>query len=184
MSIRPRISKQRKTLPTPTAASYRLTPVVTSATTRRSHQQTNHARIIFPNGIAFTQNSSIPRLPRQVGLRSDRPIDPTNFPRASEDNQIPPPSPTETGFINVPELTSPSKHRTKRLKQWERWTTEVLPSVVSPYLELQHRTQSLRDEAGVHVVEQACECCRTSRKLNIWVIRFSSAFIILIYSLL
>ncbi|KAJ3792094.1 hypothetical protein GGU11DRAFT_865191 [Lentinula aff. detonsa] len=50
---------------------------------------------------------------------------------------------------------------------------EVLPSVISPYLELQHRTQSLRDEAGIHVVEQACECCRTSRKLNIWVIRFS-----------
>ncbi|KAJ3831374.1 hypothetical protein F5878DRAFT_502469, partial [Lentinula raphanica] len=61
----------------------------------------------------------------------------------------------------------------KRLKQWERWTLEILPLIVPHYLDLQHRTRSLRETAALQVETQGCQCCQSPRKLTIWVVRFS-----------
>lgn len=175
MSVCPRLKKQQKQLPRLTAASYRLTPVVTSTAGRKRR---NEPLVLLPNGIALTQNPAIPRLPGQVGLHGDRPVTLEDFAHAAEQIEVPVSLTPEVEFVDAPDLASPSKHRTKRLRQWERWMTEILPSVISPYLELQRSTQSLRNEAVLNVEGRPCGCCQNSRKLTIWLIRFSSTPII------
>ncbi|KAJ3833055.1 hypothetical protein F5878DRAFT_507220, partial [Lentinula raphanica] len=129
--------------------------------------------IIFPNGVTLRQKNTLPRLPGQVGFRGDRPVKPEDLNRAAEEICLPLPPLVESGFIDTPDLPSPSKHRNKRLKQWERWTFETLPLIITHYLDLLRRTHSLRDETDLHVKPASCECCQTSRKLKIWIIRFS-----------
>lgn len=72
-SVRPRIRKRQQTLPAPTAASYRLTPLSTRQTQRSGSVQ--QALVFLPNGKRLTQNPALPRLPGQVGLRGDRPVE-------------------------------------------------------------------------------------------------------------
>lgn len=176
MSIRPRLKKYQKTRPVTTATSYRLTPVATSAT-RSTRRREPEALLLMPNGVKFTQNPALPQLPGQVGLRGDRPVDIEDFASFTQERERPV-SPPENGYFDSVDLAplSPSKHRLKRLRQWERWTTEILPKSVPAYLELQRSTELLRKEAMVDVQGQACRCCPSPRKLKIWVIRFSSAF--------
>lgn len=178
MSVRPRLKKYQKTHPVTTAASYRLTPVATSAT-RSTRRREPGALLLMPNGVRLTQNPALPRLPGQVGLRGDRPVDIEDFASFAQEKEKPV-SPSENGYFDsVDSLPpSPSKHRLKRLRQWERWTTEILPTSVPAYLELQRSTELLRKEATVDVQGQACRCCLSPRKLTVWVIRFSSAFFI------
>ncbi|KAF9073004.1 hypothetical protein BDP27DRAFT_1216538, partial [Rhodocollybia butyracea] len=66
-----------------------------------------------------------------------------------------------------------SKHRAKRLKQWELWTTKVLPMIIPSYLKLLCQTRSLQDEPVVNVESQKSKCCHTARKLSIWVMCFT-----------
>lgn len=172
MSVRPRLKREQKHLPMPTAASYRLTPMVTPK--GKGRKRGNEALVLLPNGITLTQNPAIPRLPGQVGFRGDRPVNLEDFALAAQESEMPVPPMSEVEFVETPDYTSPSKHRTKRLRQWERWTTEILPLIISPYLELQHSTQSLRNEAVLNIEGRACECCQNAQKLTIWLIRFSS----------
>ncbi|KAJ3714474.1 hypothetical protein C8R42DRAFT_726479 [Lentinula raphanica] len=173
MSIRPRIKKNRQKLPALTPALYRFTPVVTSTTGKHSAQG-NSAGIIFPNGVTLLQNPNLPRLPGQVGLRGDRPVNPDDFERAVDNSQITLPPMPEGGIIDTPELPSPSKHRNKRVKQWERWTYDILPLITPTYLDLQRRTRSMREEASLDVNTHSCGCCQSPRKLTIWLVWFSS----------
>lgn len=175
MSVRPRLKKYQNNRSVPTASSYRLTPVVTSAT-RNSRRREQGALVLMPNGVRLTQNPALPRLPGQVGLRSNRPVDIEDFASFPQERERPV-SPPENGYFDPVDYlpSSPSKHRLKRLRQWERWTTEILPISIPAYLELQRSTELLRKEATVNVQGQACQCCLRPRKLTIWVIRFSSA---------
>ncbi|KAF9060551.1 hypothetical protein BDP27DRAFT_1169169, partial [Rhodocollybia butyracea] len=61
----------------------------------------------------------------------------------------------------------------KQLKQWERWTSEIIPLLIPTYIELQCQTHSLRDEAATNLEMRKCECCQSTQKLSIWVYRFS-----------
>ena len=176
MSVRPRLKKSQRALPTPTVDSYRLTPVATSAT-GNARRQKQGALVLLPNGVTLTQNPALPRLPGQFGLRGDRPVNLEDFASAAEESERPV-TPLEGGFIDATELLSPSKHHSKRLRQWERWTTEILPLSVPAYLELQRSTEFLRKEAVVNVQGQACQCCLSPRKLTVWVIRFSSTSVV------
>lgn len=173
MSVRPRLKKHQKALPTPNVGSYRLTPASTSSTQRSRRQQQHRALVLLPNGVKLTQNPALPRLPGQVGLHGDRPVDLQDFTSAAKESERPT-TPPEGGYFDATEFISPSKHRTKRLRQWERWTTEILPLSIPAYLELQRSTQSLRKDAPINVQEQPCQCCLSPRKLMVLVIRFSS----------
>jgi hypothetical protein len=64
----------------------------------------------------------------------------------------------------------------KKERQWQRWTTEVIPALLQPYLRLLRQSKSLR------TVEQhpfpPCPCDNTKRQLNIICIFFSSTLIL------
>jgi hypothetical protein len=179
MSLRPRLKKIHQRPEPLTAAAYRLIPVETPATRQRPKDH-NNALVILPNGLTLTQNPALPRLPGQVGLRGERQVNLDDIALAEADSGAPLPPLGEQVYLDGPDLVSPSKHRAKRLRQWERWTTEILPLIIPSYIELQHQTLSLRLEAPLNVETQKCECCQTARKLSIWVIRFSSAFSFLV----
>lgn len=182
MSARPRLKKQRTVVPTPTTSLYRLVPITPGKHSKRA----NGVRVLLPNGVVMTQRGALPRLPGQVGFRGDLPVSLEDLQRAAEESQLPV-APYEDGFVvDVADLVSPSKHRAKRRRQWECWTTEILPLVLPHYLDFQRRTRSLRDEVLLDVERDSCACCRSSRKLTIWVIRFTSMLFqsfVFVYSL-
>lgn len=172
MSVRPRIRKNHLSLPQPTANSYELH---LTETTNKRQKRGEVPRVVLGNGVILSQNPALPRLPGQVGLQGDRPVDFEDIDRAGEEYEMPVNLFTEA-HVDIPDFLSPSKHRSKRLKQWQTWTTVVLPLAVLPYLELLRQTRSLRDDAPINLEGQQCECCLRSRKLTLWVVRFSSKF--------
>lgn len=173
MSSRPRLKKRTTVVPTPTTASYRLVPILPG----KGRKRVNEVRVLLPNGIAMTQGPALPRLPGQVGFRGDLPVSLEGLQRAAEESQLPV-TPLEGAFVfDVADFVSPSKHRSKRRRQWECWTTEMLPLVLPHYLEYQCKTRSLREEVSLDVEGDCCDCCLNSRKLTIWVIWFTSTLI-------
>ena len=71
----------------------------------------------------------------------------------------------------------------KKQKQFQRWETEVLPSLMEPYVKLLHETDSLRDMAQVRSRRQ-CTGCGSGRQLNVACIFFerklSSLFLVVV----
>jgi hypothetical protein len=175
MSLRPRLKKNPSRTPATTAEAYRLRPVK-KPNDRRQPKDYDNGLVILPNGRKLTQNPALPRLPGQVGLRGERPVDFDDIARAGEDLAVPLPPLGEQVFFNGIDGGSPSKHRAKRLRQWERWTNEILPLIIPTYIELQRKSHSLRDEIVLDIEAGRCQCCQTARKLLIWVIRSNSTF--------
>lgn len=170
MSTHPCLKKRTTVISTPTVASYRLIPTLP----RKGHKWADEVRVMLPNGIAMTQQPSLPRLPGQVGFRGDLPVSLEDIHHAAEEEHLPVP-PFDGGVIvDVADLISPSKYCGKRQRQWECWTTEILPLILSPYLEFQPKTRSLRGEVLLDIKRDCCDCCHNSRKLTIWVICFTS----------
>lgn len=173
MSVRPRIKKHQTHVPRPTAQAYQLRPTEPSSATNKRLKQREEPRLVLPNGIVLTQNIALPRVPGQVGIQGDRPVDLENVAFAAEEHEMAM-GPVTEGHVDIADFPSPSKHRTKRLKQWQTWTTAILPMAIAPYLELLRRTRSMRNEVTINVDGEQCACCLRKRKLMIWVIRFSS----------
>lgn len=174
MSIRPRLRKNAKThIAFPTTADYELRATEAS-TTVRQRCKGNVPLLLLTNGRALTQNPRLPRIPGQSGLRGDRPVTADDVARAG--HEAPPPVTDDPmdNYTDTAELLSPSKHRTKRLKQWQTWSWEVIPKTIMPYLELLEATRSLRGEANLQLRASQCHCCGQGRWLTITVIRFSS----------
>lgn len=170
MSSRPCLKKRTTVVTTPTTASYQLVPLLPG----KGCKQVNEVRVVLPNGITMTQEPALPRLPGQVGFRGDLPVSLEGLQHAAEKSHLPV-TPMEGGFVfDVADFVSPSKHRNKRQRQWECWTTETLPLVLPHYLEYQQKTRSLRDEVTLDVEGDCCDCCLNSCKLTIWVIHFTS----------
>ena len=59
----------------------------------------------------------------------------------------------------------------KKQKQFQRWETEVLPSLMEPYVKLLHETDSLQDMVQVRSQRQ-CTGCASGRQLNVACIFF------------
>ncbi|KAJ3979061.1 hypothetical protein F5890DRAFT_1421892, partial [Lentinula detonsa] len=172
MSIRPRLRKDRKTkVPLPTATAYELRLAEASTTARRQRKD-DEPLVLLTNGRALTQNPRLPRLPGQVGLRGDRPVTVNDIARAGREGG-PGTAPPMEDYTDSAELLSPSKHRRKRLKQWQTWTGEMIPMIILPYMELLEKTGSLREEANLQLRGSQCHCCKQGRWLAIAVIRFS-----------
>lgn len=172
MSVRPHSKKHQPYLPWPTAQAYQFRPTEPSSTNKRQ-KQGEEPRLVLPNGVILTQNIALPRLPGQVGIQGDRPVDLENVAFAEEENEMAI-RPVTDGHVDIADFPSPSKHRAKRLKQWQTWTTEILPMAIAPYLEFLRRTRSMRNEATINVADEQCACCSRTRRLMVWVIWFSS----------
>jgi hypothetical protein len=74
---------------------------------------------------------------------------------------------------------SPSKHGRKRVAQWQRWQTEVIPNLIPHYIDVLYESKSLRDLEKLVPQSTACNCVGHTRKITI--IRFSCTWAIIVH---
>ena len=133
-------------------------------------------------GETLTQQPCLPWLPGQVGFAGDRPQDgelrPAPVPDNVDDHWPHMFSPVDGDIGTVDAAPVPTRHRRKRANQTARWTTEVIPRLILPYMEYMHQTLSLRNQGDD--LQPICVCNQRSRSLEIAVVRFSGASLIII----
>jgi hypothetical protein len=174
MPIRPKLKKVVIPLPAPSAQSYRLRPIQNPTARRR--KKPDVPLVVLPNGEMLTQTPGLPRLPGQVGFTGNRPVTLDDIIHAGDVPNVAPVNElAQETYHDDSGLHSPSKHRLKRMKQSHVWNSEVIPSLVNTFLELQRKTLSLRNEPFLAVEKTRCQCCPQSRLLRISVVRFTSA---------
>jgi hypothetical protein len=71
-------------------------------------------------------------------------------------------------------LDSDINGRRRKEKQWERWTTDVIPSLLRPYLRLLRETNSLRDMPTNNA--DGCTCGSPGRQLSVLAVSFDREF--------
>ena len=73
--------------------------------------------------------------------------------------------------VNQPQV---SQHCHKQENQWEQWQVEVIPSLIAPYMELLHLTNSLRDAIPLHPAKSCT--CGGGQNQNILLVKFDCEF--------
>ncbi|KAL0571576.1 hypothetical protein V5O48_010382 [Marasmius crinis-equi] len=143
--------------------------------TKRPHQRSARDAPVgyFANGQAFTQDDKLPTKPGQVGLQ-DPPLhdipsiaNHTSAPAAPKLNE------REEATLSWNETAEHwTPHLNKRKKQSQRWTAEVIPRLIPPYMTLLRETDKLHLDP--EPTYWPCSCGgRGFRLLNIVVVRFS-----------
>jgi hypothetical protein len=87
-------------------------------------------------------------------------------------------------YISDGDLLTPSRsnNRQKKINQWRRWTNEVIPSLIAPYLAYLRKSTSLRNRIELQPDEAAAFQCRSScrrRALEITCILFNRMSLLL-----
>ena len=103
--------------------------------------------------------------PRGLLIQPNDPVDISTLDAITEGNHDIPAG--DNPFFQLP---AHSRH--KKQVQWNRWVTDVIPSLVKPYMELMRITESLRNP--VPAVSHACLCRRPSKILNVVCVHFHS----------
>ncbi|KAJ3717384.1 hypothetical protein C8R42DRAFT_586975 [Lentinula raphanica] len=68
----------------------------------------------------------------------------------------------------VPE--APTPHSRKRLAQFRRWVTEVIPKVIKPYMKLLRETENLKNDPTP--ITRGCTCSNRKIELSVLIVRF------------
>jgi hypothetical protein len=71
--------------------------------------------------------------------------------------------------------TAADKRTAKTQRQWRRWSEDVIPALLQPYMELLDKTSGLRDMQGVRA-RQGCSGCASGRLLNVSCIFFERMY--------
>jgi len=125
-------------------------------------------------GETLAQEPCLPRLPGQVGFVGDRPQDgelhPAPVPDDADDYLPHMFRPVVGDIGTVDDVPVPTRHRRKRANQTARWTAEVIPRLILPYMEYMHQTLSLRNQG--EDLQPICVCNQRGRSLNIAVVQF------------
>ncbi|KAG6816312.1 hypothetical protein H0H93_008191, partial [Arthromyces matolae] len=157
-----RLSKKRLSKDRPPTPSY------TPHRGPRAHQVgTRKGRIpsliFIPHGETLAQRSYLPDRPHSA---LPQPVDDDN-PLLDDDNPL-----VDHGHVdhNVENVVS-SRHRRKRERQWANWHARI-PTLILPYLDLLHKSNSLRDLPCV--VDDDCLCDEPKRPLKVIIVRFES----------
>jgi hypothetical protein len=78
-------------------------------------------------------------------------------------------------YISSSASASPSKHGTKKAKQWSRWANQVIPGLLQPFLTLLRESASLWEVPASY---DSCDC--GARKLKVIGVYFESKYIIIL----
>ncbi len=172
--MRPRITQAEFNLPPPKAPSYGLIP------TRRTHHLTKHVNsrpfLLMPYGEAYTQSPNLPKLTGQVGFAGD----PLPREQRLEDESAslvegawsdPMDASYLLGFPPPASDPVPRSNAAKKLRQWARWQDEVIPRLLTPYLELLAETRSLSNLNDITL--PLCTCGGRPRTVNAAVVSFT-----------
>lgn len=122
-------------------------------------------KIYAPNGRRYIQQSHLHIPVGQLGLLE-------HSPGAPASNSQLPKSTNKAPQIIIDTPVVMSLHHRKRIAQNNRWSTEVIPRLVRPYLRLMKETQNLRVEP--HISDTECTCLVPGQVLSVLVLRLYS----------
>jgi len=69
----------------------------------------------------------------------------------------------------------------KKVRQWRKWSEDIIPALLEPYLELLKESESLRDLSGARNI-QGCKGCQGKRQLEIVCVYFESKYANLVFN--
>ncbi|THU81002.1 hypothetical protein K435DRAFT_694536 [Dendrothele bispora CBS 962.96] len=131
--------------------------LISTAPGHRTKSENARAILVLPGDRGMTQDTRLPVLRGQAGLRSEPdPIDtsqPTWSHSADADANV-------LEFIEGPQTFLPSKSRStreKKEKQAQNWQRIVIPRLVQPFMEYLKKTDNLR-LATPAIRHQRCSC--------------------------
>lgn len=168
----PSASRSRSVSPSKSTVSHLVSPSELPMPRRPRNSQNmflpGPERLLALPGEEFTQRpgTSRGRMPRVSEAYQGTTVSPTRGPSPDVFDDI---------FV-----TSEADHdprpllRRKKHKQWERWTNEIIPLLISPYLSFLRTTESMRSTPQSMVIQ--CDCNSHVRHLNIVGVYFESAF--------
>jgi hypothetical protein len=61
----------------------------------------------------------------------------------------------------------------KKVRQWRKWSEDIIPALLEPYLELLRESESLRDVSDARNI-QGCKGCQGKRQLEVVCVYFES----------
>jgi len=61
----------------------------------------------------------------------------------------------------------------KKVQQWRKWSEDIIPALLEPYLELLRESESLRDVSGARNIE-GCKVCQGKQQLEVVCVYFES----------
>lgn len=123
----------------------------------RKRTRTIHAlpKIFAPQGQRFIQHSNLPIPSGQLGL-----LEGVSGLAVSDSPSSKSPAQSAEVDSHVPVIVS--SHYRKRVAQNNRWNNDVIPLLVSPYLNLMRETQNLRLKPQLLQIE--CTCLASAKK--------------------
>jgi hypothetical protein len=68
-----------------------------------------------------------------------------------------------------------STHGRKKEKQWSTWSTEILPSLLAPYLSLLRETDSFHNPI-LSTSARSCDCLPSVRRIDVACVYFESEY--------
>lgn len=170
-----------------------LQPLRTSHEVKKAHQRRQNT-VATPAGVFTFERGRPPLAHPPVATTSHRDASATishltpqlpssSQPRSSSSPRLPT---LEPGWSNsfsdpyAPPTPTTVVKASRSQKQWVKWTTDVIPSLLKPYLSLMHMSDSLRNL--FHDQEIACICGRTQRRvLTVTCLYFDGMFSFLVF---
>ncbi|KAJ3764988.1 hypothetical protein FB446DRAFT_655870 [Lentinula raphanica] len=163
--MRPRIrAEKRKSLAETQASAstpdYSFVPVTSP---KRKRTLAALPTFYLANGKKFTQKTRLPIPLGQVGLqeRHSELLTATTSRHSTEGGG-------EVQVSAVPE--APTPHSRKRLAQFRRWVTEVIPKTIKPYMALLRETENLKNDPMP--IARNCACKNRTIELSVVIVRF------------
>ena len=76
--------------------------------------------------------------------------------------------------ISQDQFSLPSRNSCKKIRQWQQWSDEVIPSLIQPFLRYKRLSRKLHDPVSpqIPVCKNNCVCCH----LKVMCINFDSKF--------
>ncbi|KAF7343583.1 hypothetical protein MSAN_01978800 [Mycena sanguinolenta] len=137
-------------------------------------------QVLLNHGRTLTQ-ARLPALLTQMGLdgpplnpapSSDADPEPSDMDRKPSQFMAGVDEVADLSWVRQTQSPDPGEYRRKRVSQWRRWQTEVLPVLLPLYARLLHETKSLRHLDGRRPTPSTCQCVKNKHKVSI--VHFSS----------
>lgn len=139
--------------------------------------------VYLSDGRTLSQTAGLPPIAGQIGFAGDRPQDGLLCPPPFEHNV----GVVANDFLDNDLMfmhddsrahqtshNTISRHRRRRLNQSNRWLTEVLPALISPYMSLIQQTDHFRlyPSIDMPLPARTCNCQEDGKVLKVFVVCF------------
>jgi hypothetical protein len=105
-------------------------------------------------------------------------------PADEEEDELPPTAVVGGDFVvdeSVADVLAREKLAAKKQRQWRKWSEDVIPALLQPYMALLRETEGLRHINLKRQADDSCDGCSSGRLLNVTCVYFESRLIFYFY---